>query len=118
MRNIKIVTSLLMAVIGAGLLLSSSAVLFSQEAEVIDEPIFEKPQVINSIALTNADIRSVMMYLASYGDINIVVSPQVKMDVTVKLTNITWRQALDIILDTYGLVGVEDKGYIRISPNE
>jgi len=114
MKNIKFSTSILAAVIGVSLLLSGGGFLLSQEIETIEQPIVDKPQLIKSISLTNADIRSVMMYLAAYSDINIVVSPKIEAEVTVILTNVTWRQALDIILETYGLVGVESEDYIRV----
>ena len=114
MKNIKFLTSIIAAVIGVSFLLSGGGFLLSQETETIEQPIDDKPQLIKSISLTNADIRSVMMYLAAYSDINIVVSPKIEAEVTVILTNVTWRQALDIILETYGLVGVESEDYIRV----
>jgi type IV pilus secretin PilQ/predicted competence protein len=95
-------------------MLTGGGILFSQEPLPTDEPIVEQPRLIKNLSLTNADIRSVMMYLSAYSDINIVVAPQVDADVTMKLSNITWRQALTIINDTYGLVGVEENNYIRI----
>jgi len=71
-------------------------------------------QVIKTLSLTNADIKSVLMYLSSYGDVNIVAAPSVKGAVTVRLSNVTWKEALDIILETYRLVGVESENYIRV----
>jgi len=114
MKNIKFLTSIIAAVIGVSFLLSGGGFLLSQETETIEQPIDDTPQLIKSISLTNADIKSVMMYLAAYSDINIVVSPKIKAEVTVRLANVTWRQALDIILETYGLVGVESEDYIRV----
>jgi len=71
---------------------------------------------IKSLALQNADIHSVLSFLADYGDVNIVTSPSVKADVTLNLKNVSWKQALDIVLKTYSLAGVEEPGYIRILP--
>ncbi|MFQ6032802.1 MAG: secretin N-terminal domain-containing protein, partial [Candidatus Zixiibacteriota bacterium] len=42
----------------------------------------------------------------------------VKASVTMSLQNVTWRQALDILLKTYGLSGVEEPGYIRVLPTQ
>jgi type IV pilus assembly protein PilQ len=114
MKNIKIFTMMISVSVLAILILSGSGILFSQEPNLVDETIMEHPRLIKSLSLTNADIRSVMMYLSAYSDINIVVSPQVDADVTMILSNVTWRQALDIILETYGLVGVEENNYIRV----
>ena len=115
MKNIKIITAILAAVIAASLLLSGGGILFSQEPEVIEEVNVEKPlSLIKTVSLTNADIRSVMLYLSAYSDINIVVSPQVEAEVSINLKNVTWRLAFDIIMETYGLIGVESKDYIRV----
>ena len=114
MNNIKKIAMTLTAVLGVGIFLVSGNVLLSQEPDSTKTPVAKSEQVIKTISLTNADIRSVMMYLASYSDINIVVSPQVDAEITMKLNNVTWRQALDIILDTYGLIGVESNNYIRV----
>ena len=114
MRNIKTFTVMISAAVLAVLILSGGGILFSQESDLIDETIVEQPRLIKSLSLTNADIRSVMMYLSAYSDINIVVSPQVDAEITMILSNVTWRQALDIILETYGLVGVEENNYIRV----
>jgi len=114
MKNIRIITALISAGIVAVLLLSGGGILFSQEPEPVVNPTMDDSRVIRNLSLTNADIRSVMMYLSSYGNINIVVAPQVDAQITMKLNNVTWRQALTIISDTYGLVGVEESGYIRV----
>jgi type IV pilus assembly protein PilQ len=69
---------------------------------------------IRTLALTKADIKSVLMYLSSYGGVNIVASPSVDGSVTIRLSDVTWREALDIILQTYNLVGIESDNYIRV----
>ena len=72
------------------------------------------PKVIKNLSLTNADIKSVLMYLSSYSGVNIVASPSVEGEVTIRLSNVTWKEALDIILETYVLVGVKSENYIRV----
>ncbi|MEE8417855.1 MAG: type IV pilus secretin PilQ [candidate division Zixibacteria bacterium] len=88
--------------------------LKSQQGMEITETEMVAPRVIKTLSLTNADIRSVLMYISSYGGVNIVASPSVEGTITVRLSNVTWKEALDIILDTYNLVGVESKNYIRV----
>ncbi|RKX20174.1 MAG: hypothetical protein DRP26_02160 [Candidatus Zixiibacteriota bacterium] len=114
MKDIKIISLLLVAIIGTGLFLTGGGILFSQVPGSTEEALIEQPQVIKTLSFTNADIRSVMMYLSAYSGVNVVVSPKVEAEVTLRLNNVTWRQALDIILETYGLVGVESKNYIRV----
>ncbi len=88
--------------------------LKSQQGMEITETEMVAPRVIKTLSLTNADIRSVLMYISSYGGVNIVASPSVEGTITVRLSNVTWKEALDIILNTYNLVGVESKNYIRV----
>jgi type IV pilus secretin PilQ/predicted competence protein len=40
----------------------------------------------------------------------------VNVSVSLSLQNVTWRQALDILLKNYSLTGVEENGYIRVLP--
>jgi len=75
-----------------------------------DEPI-------KNLNFQAAEIRSVIRFLADYGQVNVVVAPAVEGNVTIALNNVTWKQALDIIGRTYDLsVVYEDEGYIRILP--
>ena len=75
-------------------------------------------KVIKNLNLQNADVHSVLSFLADYGDVNIVTAPSVQANVTLNLQNVTWRQALDIVLKTYSLAGVQEEGYIRVVPLE
>ena len=96
------------------LMFANIGALKSQEAADTTEVKVSAPRVIKTISLTNADIRSVLMYLSSYSGVNIVASPSVEGSVTLRLSNVTWRETLDIIMKTYGLVSVESKNYIRV----
>lgn len=72
---------------------------------------------IKTLQFQSAEIRSVLTFLADYGDVNVVIAPDVEGSVTIKLHNVMWRQAMDIIGRTYDLAVVdEDGGYIRIMP--
>ena len=56
-----------------------------------------------SLSFQNISIRSVLQLLADFTGINIVVSDKVQGNITLKLNDIPWDQALDIILTTQGL---------------
>ncbi|OQX92814.1 MAG: hypothetical protein B6D58_01125, partial [candidate division Zixibacteria bacterium 4484_95] len=62
MKDIKIISLLLVAIIGTGLFLTGGGILFSQVPGSTEEALIEQPQVIKTLSFTNADIRSVMMY--------------------------------------------------------
>jgi type IV pilus assembly protein PilQ len=76
----------------------------------------QRDELIKSLNFQNADIHSVLNFLAEYADVNIVATPGVEGNVTFNLQNITWDQALDIVTKTYGLTAVQESGYIRIVP--
>jgi len=89
------------------LALVSAAGLSAQTTEA-DKPI-------ENLQFQSADIRSVMTFLADYGGVNVVIAPGVEGTVTIKLRNVQWRQAMDIIGRTYDLAVVEEEtGYVRI----
>jgi type IV pilus assembly protein PilQ len=102
----------LMAALGCVWFLNIGALQSQEEMETSAE--IGTPKIIKNLSLTNADIKSVLMYLSSYSGVNIVASPSVEGNVTLRLSNVTWKEALDIILETYVLVGVESENYIRV----
>jgi type IV pilus assembly protein PilQ len=112
MRRFSILIASVLAL--ACLLVINFGALRSQEGiDVVPGPQ-GSTGVIKTLNLTQADIRSVLMYLSSYGGVNIVASPSVDGNVTVHLSNVSWRDALDIILQTYNLVGINSENYIRV----
>jgi len=71
-----------------------------------------------SIDLENADILTVLRALSEYAGVNIVAGKDVKGTVTVRLHNVPWRQALEIILKAAGFAYREDPGVIRVDTAE
>ena len=73
---------------------------------------------IENLTFQAADVRSVIRFLADYGQVNVVVAPNVQGSVTISLRDVTWEQALKIIGQTYDLsVVFEKEGYIRVLPS-
>ena len=74
-------------------------------------------QPIKTLQFQSADIKSVFSFLADYGHVNVVVSPKVTGSVTIRVSNVTWRQAMDIISRTYDLAIVqEDSTLYQVLP--
>ncbi|MEO0094814.1 MAG: secretin N-terminal domain-containing protein [candidate division WOR-3 bacterium] len=71
-----------------------------------------------SIDLENADILTVLRALSEYAGVNIVAGKDVKGNVTVRLHNVPWKQALEIILRAAGYAYREDPGVIRVDTAE
>ncbi|MFQ5499306.1 MAG: secretin N-terminal domain-containing protein [Candidatus Zixiibacteriota bacterium] len=86
---------------------------------VIADEKADPSEPIKNLQFQAADVRSVMTFLADYGGVNLVVAPQVSGTVTIKLENVKWREAMDIIGRTYDLSVIDEVGgYIRILPAE
>ncbi|PWU20839.1 MAG: hypothetical protein C5B48_11985 [Candidatus Rokuibacteriota bacterium] len=66
----------------------------------------------------DAEVVNVLRLLGAEGSRNIVVGDDVKGKVTVSLRNVTWEQALDIVLEVRGLQKIEKAGVIRVVSNE
>lgn len=96
--------------LGVLILMTAMVSVSSGETKDSSEPI-------KTVNFQAAEIRSVIRFLADYADVNVVVAPAVAGNVTISLTNVTWKQALEIIGRTYDLAVVyETEGYIRILP--
>ena len=69
---------------------------------------------VKELSLQNASLPAVFQYLSKIGDINIVVSPSVAGTVNLDIHDVTWRQALDIVVKQYNLKYIAEVGYLRI----
>jgi type IV pilus secretin PilQ/predicted competence protein len=70
---------------------------------------------IKNLQFQSAEIRSVLSFLADYGGVNVVVAPKVQGTVTIRLRDVEWRTAMEIIARTYGLAVVDEGDrYLRV----
>ncbi len=93
------------------------ALLFGISGAVFAQSEKDPSQPIENLSFQAAEVRSVIRFLADYGQVNVVVAPNVQGTVTINLHNVTWKQALSIIGQTYGLAIVfEEEGYVRVLP--
>lgn len=78
-----------------------------------------KPYTGERLTLNFQDIpvRSLLQLLGEFADHNIVISDEVKGNVTLRLKNVPWDQAVDIILKTKFLGKRENDNVIYIAPN-
>lgn len=71
-----------------------------------------------SLDFKDVDINDVLRLIADVSDLNIIAGDEVKGKVTIRLVDVPWDQALDVILLTKGL-GFERVGNVlRIAPAE
>lgn len=68
-----------------------------------------------SLDLQDADLVNVMRLFAEVANLNVIVSPDVRGKVTVRMVNIPWDQAMDIILKMNGLGYALEDNILRIA---
>jgi type IV pilus assembly protein PilQ len=68
-----------------------------------------------SLDFKDADIKNVFRLLAEVSGKNLVVTDEVSKKVTIRLIEVPWDQALDLIIETNGLAKEETGNVVRIS---
>ncbi len=69
-----------------------------------------------SFDFKDADVRDVLKILADISGFNFIVSRDVKGTVTLKLSNVPWDLALDIVLEDAGLGALVEGNIIKVAP--
>lgn len=71
-----------------------------------------------SLNFQNIEVRSVLQVIADFTGLNIVTSDTVQGSLTLRLKDVPWDQALDIILQTKGLDMRKNGNIVLIAPRE
>jgi type IV pilus assembly protein PilQ len=71
-----------------------------------------------SLNFQNVEVRSVLNVIADFTDLNIITSDSVNGNLTLRLKDVPWDQALDIILQTRGLDMRKNGNVIWIAPRD
>ncbi|MBI5041073.1 MAG: AMIN domain-containing protein, partial [Gammaproteobacteria bacterium] len=71
-----------------------------------------------SLNFQDIEVRSVLQLIADFTGVNIVVSDTVTGNLTLRLQNVPWDQALDIVLKTKGLAMRKNNDVILVAPSE
>jgi type IV pilus assembly protein PilQ len=69
-----------------------------------------------SMDFKDADLSNVFRIIAEVSNLNIVTADDVKGKVSVRLVNVPWDQALDIVLRSKSLGAVQEGNVLRIAP--
>jgi len=95
--------------------LEATAIGASEEIlEFYEEKEYEGARV--TFNFQDIPVRSVLQLIADVSDLNIVVADNVGGNLTLRLTNVPWDQALDIVLDARNLDMRENGNVIWIAP--
>lgn len=83
-------------------------------------PTVRNTQPINSKVISldfqDADITAILKLLSDVSGYNIIIHPDVKGKITMKLLNVSWEEALEVILKTFLLEKVMYGNIIRVIP--
>jgi type IV pilus assembly protein PilQ len=71
-----------------------------------------------SLNFQNVEVRAVLNVIADFTDLNVITSDTVAGNITLRLKDVPWDQALDIILQTRGLDMRKSGNVIWIAPRD
>lgn len=71
-----------------------------------------------SLDFKDADIQSVLRVIALKSGVNIVSGPEVAGEITIRLKDVPWEKALQVVLKTYGYVFERDGNIVRVTTIE
>jgi type IV pilus assembly protein PilQ len=71
-----------------------------------------------SLNFQNVEVRAVLNVIADFTDLNVITSDSVAGNITLRLKDVPWDQALEIILQTRGLDSRKNGNVIWIAPRD
>lgn len=80
---------------------------------VMAEPHRAEPISLN---FQDVEVRAVLQVLADYAGVNLVASDSVQGNVTLRLQDVSWEQALELVLRSKGLARREEGNVLMVAP--
>lgn len=71
-----------------------------------------------SLVFDNADVRDILRLIAEISDLNIIASDDVKGNITLRLIDVPWDQALALVLDITNLGMLQEGNVVRVLPKD
>jgi type IV pilus assembly protein PilQ len=99
-----------------GLLTIEFRPLTSAEKEKLERKRFPYSGERLSLNFQDIEVRSVLQILADFTDLNIIAADSVSGEVTLRLNDVPWDQALDLIIKSKGLAKRETGNVILVAP--
>lgn len=86
----------------------------------VSKPLKQQKRVYNgrkvTLEFSDADIRKIFQLLAEVSNLNFLISDDVSGTISIKLVNVPWDQALEVILDSKNLGMQRDGNIVQIKP--
>lgn len=99
---------------------SGNQYIIDVRTKIVDETQENQKPVYKGELLTlnfqDIEVRSVLQVLADFTGLNIVVSDSVRGNITLRLKEVPWDQAMDIILKIQGLGMKKEGGVVYVAP--
>ena len=80
------------------------------------EPVYTGQKI--RLVFDDADLRDIFQLIAEISDMNIIVSDDVKGSITLRLIDVPWDQALDLVLETKNLGMIKRGNVVRVLPKD
>lgn len=71
-----------------------------------------------SLVFDNADVRDILRLIAEISNLNIIASDDVAGNVTLRLIDVPWDQALELVLDITNLGMLQEGNVVRVLPKD
>lgn len=81
-----------------------------------DKVVFDGDRL--SLNFQDIEVRAVLQLLADFTGLNLVASDTVRGNITLRLQNVPWDQALDIVLKTKGLSMRQKGNVVMVAPTQ
>jgi type IV pilus assembly protein PilQ len=69
-----------------------------------------------SLVFDSADVRSILQLIGDVSGLNVLASSDVGGTITLRLIDVPWDQALDLVLETANLGKIQDGNVLRVMP--
>jgi type IV pilus assembly protein PilQ len=71
-----------------------------------------------TLVFDSANVRSILQLIGDVSGLNILASSDVKGEVTLRLIDVPWDQALDLVLETANLGKIQQGNVLRVMPKD
>ncbi|MDO6746335.1 type IV pilus secretin PilQ [Gilvimarinus sp. 1_MG-2023] len=88
----------------------------TEKEKAEQERLFEYTGARLSFNFQDIEVRAVLQIIADFTDLNLVASDTVQGRITLRLDNVPWDQALDMVLKTKGLDKRQDGNVLMVAP--
>ena len=93
-----------------------AAIAVLKEGGLSDEKVYTGRRI--SLDFKDIEMGDVLRLIADVSDLNVIAGDEVKGKVTIRLVDVPWDQALDVILLTKGLGFMRVGNVLRIAPSD